>query len=170
MTDTTNETYPIITEILRISETEEGQGVYDVEVMIQFAAESEPEFGRYRSRQIDPHGINPQIRAWLSANSDAPILAYVPPSPPTPEEARAAMPPLTARQFRLGLVNSGLTPAQVTTAIEAMPAGPDKEAALIEWEYAATFNRVHPLIGSVGTALGLTDEQIDAMWAAAVDL
>ncbi|ATB03626.1 hypothetical protein VP03_12340 [Sinorhizobium meliloti] len=87
--------------------------------------------------------------------------------PPTPS---LHMPALTARQFRLGLVNNGLTPAQVTATIEAMPNGSAKETALIEWEYATTFNREHPLIATVGAALGLSDEQIDAMWVAAVDL
>ena len=165
-----NSTYPVVTEIMKITDTAEGGGTYLLDVKILYEEGGEPEEDQYLSRANDPYGINPQIRQWLSENPDAPVHSYVPPSPPTPEEVRAAMPPLTARQFRLGLVNSGLTTAQVTTAIEAMPAGPDKEAALIEWEYAATFNRVHPLIASVGTALGLVDEQIDAMWVASVDL
>lgn len=87
--------------------------------------------------------------------------------PPTPS---LHMPALTARQFRLGLVNNGLTPAQVTATIEAMPNGFAKETALIEWEYATTFDRMHPLIASVGASLGLADEQIDTMWAAAASL
>ncbi|MDW9786788.1 hypothetical protein GOB29_19610 [Sinorhizobium meliloti] len=172
MTFPANETFPIITEILKVSETEEGQGigVYDLEIMLQFAADSEPELGRYRSRPSDPHGINPQIRQWMSENPAAPVHPYVPPSEPTPEEVRVAMPQLTARQFRLGLINNNLTPAQVTAVIEAMPAGADKEIARIEWEYATTFNRTHPLIATVGAALGLSNEQIDAMWVASVYL
>lgn len=51
-----------------------------------------------------------------------------------------------------------------------MPAGPDKEKAQIEWEYATTFKRTHPLIATVGAALNLSDVQIDAMWSAAVSL
>ncbi|WP_244562451.1 hypothetical protein [Ensifer aridi] len=89
---------------------------------------------------------------------------------PTVDKIRENMRELSARQFRLGLVQSGLSPAQVTAAIETMPEGFDKETAKIEWEYATTFNRLHPLIATVGTALGLTDEQIDAMWTAAVNL
>lgn len=90
--------------------------------------------------------------------------------PPTSKEIREKMPPLTARQFRLGLVDSGYAPFQVTQAIAAMPAGPDKERAQIEWEYATTFNRMHPLIATVAAALGLSDEQVDAMWLAAASL
>ncbi|WP_373413718.1 hypothetical protein [Ensifer aridi] len=164
--------YPNVTEILKISDTEEGQGtgVYDLEIMIQFFEGSEPEFNKYRSRPDDPHGINPQIRQWMSENPDAPVHVYVPPPPPTAEEIRAAMPQLTARQFRLGLVSSDITPSQVQACLEAMPQGIDRDKALIEWEYATTFNRMHPLIATVGAALGLTDEQIDAMWTAAIDL
>ncbi len=51
-----------------------------------------------------------------------------------------------------------------------MPDDTAKETAKIEWEYSRTFNRIHPLVATVGTALGLNDTQIDAMWLAAVNL
>ncbi|MBP1884814.1 hypothetical protein J2Z50_003104 [Ensifer mexicanus] len=35
---------------------------------------------------------------------------------------------------------------------------------------ASNFHRMHTLISSVGAALGLADEQIDAMWSAATNL
>ncbi len=115
----------------------------------------------------NPNDVENHGRALFELASAGTVAPYV---PPTTEEARQNMRPLTARQFRLGLVGAGLTPAQVTATIEAMPAGPDKETALIEWEYATTFNRMHPLIATVGAALGLTDEQIDAMWTASLGL
>ena len=95
---------------------------------------------------------------------------HVPPPVPTPEELRERMPILTARQLRLGLVADGRFPAQVDAAIDAMPEGADKEAARIEWEYAASFRRNYPLVATVGTALGLSDSQIDIMWLAAANL
>ncbi|WP_234836158.1 hypothetical protein [Sinorhizobium meliloti] len=104
----------------------------------------------------------------LFAEASAGVVA--PYTPPPVETVRDAMIPLTARQLRLGLVSNGFTLAQVTAVIETMPEGADKENARIEWEYATTFDRTHPLIAMVGAALGLADEQIDAMWAAAVDL
>ncbi|WP_428843145.1 hypothetical protein [Sinorhizobium terangae] len=87
--------------------------------------------------------------------------------PPTPS---VHMPALSSRQIRLGLVNGGFTMAQVSAVIDAMPDGNEKETARIEWEYATTFNRTHPLIASVGAALGLTDDEIDAKWSAALTL
>ncbi|WP_336621002.1 MULTISPECIES: hypothetical protein [unclassified Sinorhizobium] len=59
---------------------------------------------------------------------------------------------------------------QVGAIIEAMPDGAEKESARIEWEFASIFNRMHPLIASVGAALGLTEERIDSMWTAALGL
>lgn len=160
--------YPRVTEIMKISDTAEGDGIYKLDLKIQYKEGAEPEIAEYISRPDDPFGVNPQIRKWMSENPDAPVHAYVPPPPPTVEEVRAAMPPLSARQLRLGLVSNGISTAQVQTTLEAMVAGPDKEKALIEWEYATTFNRTHPLISTVGAALGLTDEQIDAMWQGAL--
>lgn len=93
-----------------------------------------------------------------------------PPPDPTPEEIRAKMRPLTARQFRLGLIEGGVSLDRVTAVIDALPAGADRAKAKVEWEYATTFNRTHPLIATVGAALGLSDVQIDAMWQAAVSL
>ncbi|QRY69167.1 hypothetical protein JVX98_13170 [Ensifer sp. PDNC004] len=118
-------------------------------------------------RPDDPYGLGPVIRKWMTENPDFPVGPYV---PPTVEEVRAGMQPLTARQFRLGLVNASISPSQVTATIAALPAGPDRDKAQIEWEYATTFNRMHPLIATVGAALGLTDTQIDAMWTAAISL
>jgi hypothetical protein len=79
-----------------------------------------------------------------------------------------SVPVLSARQLRLGLLQNGIPPSQVENALEAMPAGIERESALIEWYYASTFSRSHPLIASVAVILGLNDAQIDTMWAAAL--
>ncbi|WP_457660170.1 MULTISPECIES: hypothetical protein [Sinorhizobium] len=122
-----------------------------------------PSFGwiPFTARETDIEEHCRQLFAEANAGTVAPY------TPPTQEEVRANMPILTARQFRIGLVRGGFTLAQVTSAIEAMPEGASKEEAKIEWEYATTFDRMHPLIASVGAALGLSDEQIDAMWTGA---
>lgn len=74
-----------------------------------------------------------------------------------PEELRAALPVLTARQLRLALLD-------YLDAVESIIAASGDKALQIEWEYATTFERLHPAIVSIGDALGLTAEQIDAMW------
>ncbi|MDV2968921.1 hypothetical protein RZ532_23380, partial [Nitratireductor aquimarinus] len=54
----------------------------------------------------DTHGLGPAIREavedWIEAGN-----APTPYVPPTPEEIRASLPPLSARQLRLGLIANG---------------------------------------------------------------
>ena len=100
------------------------------------------------------------LAAWVADGNT--IAPYEPP----PEPLR----PLTARQLRLGLVTNGISLSSVEAAIDAIEDQTDREVARIEWEYATTFERSHPLIEQVGAALGLTPEQIDAMWTEAVTL
>ncbi|WP_244495248.1 hypothetical protein [Ensifer sp. Root423] len=125
-----------------------------------------PEFGwqPFTAAPTDPEEHGCQL---FSIASEGVVAPYTPPSI---ESIRGAMAPLTARQLRLGLVTSGFSLSQVSAVIDALPAGADKDKAQIEWEYATTFDRTHPLIATVGGALGLTDVQIDAMWTAAITL
>lgn len=162
--------YPRVIEIFKITDTAEGNGCYLMDISIQSKEDGEIIRVDYITRPNDPFGVNPTLRLWLSQNPDAPVHVYEPPAPPTDEERRAQMPALTARQFRLGLVQGGISPDTVEATIAAMPAGPDRDKAKIEWQYAAAFNRVHPLIETVSAALGLTPAQVDAMWLAAVNL
>lgn len=90
------------------------------------------------------------------------VAAFLNPPPPPPV--------LTARQLRLGLVANGISLSSVEAAIDAIEDPTDREVARIEWEYATTFERSHPLVNQIGAALGLTPEQIDDMWAEAAAL
>ncbi|NTB01066.1 hypothetical protein [Agrobacterium tumefaciens] len=76
--------------------------------------------------------------------------------------------PITRRQLRLTLVRNGIALASVETAIATMPDGLTKEEAQIEWADASTFNRNHPTLLLIASALGLTEAQVDAMWRQAV--
>lgn len=70
---------------------------------------------------------------------------------------------LTARQLRLGLLDIGIKPTDVAAAIDQLPS-PEKELAQIEWEYANTFQREHPLIAVLANHFGLSKEAVDAAW------
>lgn len=91
---------------------------------------------------------------------DAEVLAFL--NPPEPA------PPVTKRQLRLTLVRNGIPIDAVTAAINAMPDGIAKAEAQIEWEDASYFSRNHPTLLLVAGALGLSAEQVDAMWDEAV--
>ncbi len=123
----------------------------------------------YSVRADDPYGMGPHVAQavaeWIDAGN--PVAPYV---PPTTEDLRASMPPLSARQLRLGLIANGITLASVQTAVDGIADPTAREIAQVEWEYATTFERTHSLISQIGTALNLTPEEIDTMWSASISL
>lgn len=88
----------------------------------------------------------------LVASGELTIAPYV--APPPPPITQVSM-----RQARLALLSAGLL-----DDVEAAIAQADR-AVQIEWEYATVVDRASPLVEAIGTALGLTDVQIDALFA-----
>lgn len=80
----------------------------------------------------------------------------------------AATAVVTNRQARLALLQSGLLDA-VNTTINTL-GSPDAQAIQIEWEYASEIRRDSPLIAGLGGMLGLTEPQIDQLFALAATL
>lgn len=123
----------------------------------------------YVSAPNDAFGLAPVIRVavdqWIAAGN--PVTPY---TPPTLEELRASMSSLTPRQLRLGLVANGISLTQVEDAIAAIADPVEREAAQIEWEWAGQYERLHPLISMIGSALSLTETQIDDMWTSSATL
>jgi len=72
------------------------------------------------------------------------------------------------RQARLALLGAGLL-SSIDTVIAAMPE-PQKSEALIEWEYASEVWRNKAFVIGLADSLGLTSEQIDALFIAASKL
>lgn len=125
--------------------------------------------GEYHLAVILP--ANPVPEGKRVASTDVQLIEGQPRYVNVLEDAEPEpLPPLTARQLRLGLVGGGFALAQVEMAIAAIPDEQQRAVAEIEWEYASQFERMHPLIEQVGGTFGLTPEQIDAMWAAALEL
>ena len=83
--------------------------------------------------------------------------------PLTPEELRAQMPPISKRQLRLTLSRNGISLSELDAAILAMG-----DEAVIEWQDASEYRRLHPLLNQVAAHLSLTQEQVDAMWQQAL--
>ncbi len=87
--------------------------------------------------------------------------------------AAPAVPPIlvpipdavTMRQARLALLGAGVLDTADAT-IAAMT-GVEGQAARISWEYAQEVRRDDPLIAHMASALGLTTEQLDALFTAA---
>lgn len=124
---------------------------------------------------IDGIHLSPPYAGWTHVTEDGDhySLEEAPPPPDpdplTPEEERAAMPTLTARELRRGLIKAGIDPEIVADQLRGIPDETQRRLALVDWEYATQFERMHPLIGQVSMVLDLTDEQIDAMWLAELE-
>lgn len=72
---------------------------------------------------------------------------------------------VTMRQARLAMLGAGILD-DVESLIQQMP-GDEGRAARIDWEYALDVRRDWPLIGGLGSQLGLTEQQIDDLFVAA---
>ncbi len=82
-----------------------------------------------------------------------------------PDPTKAPVPQMVEmRQARIALHRAGLLD-DIETLIKTL----DKEAQL-EWEFALTVQRNHPLISIIKQVKGLTDEQIDDMFIEASKL
>jgi hypothetical protein len=89
------------------------------------------------------------------------VAAYqAPPAPP--------LRPLSRRQFWLAALALGVTKDAVRAMVESHP-DIDVAAALIEIDDAQQYEREHPLVDVLATALMLTKPQVDAAWQAAHD-
>ena len=90
------------------------------------------------------------------------ILFSLPPAAP---DAGPTVPlEITMRQARL-VLNAGGYISGINAAIAAMQE-PQKSQAAIEWEYSNTVQRHNGFVSQLGPALGLTSDQIDAMFIA----
>jgi hypothetical protein len=72
---------------------------------------------------------------------------------------------VTMRQARLALLQQGLL-SSVAAAIAGLPEG-EKEAAEIQWEYGSDVERLSPLVVGLMPALGMSEEEIDALFVLA---
>lgn len=90
--------------------------------------------------------------------------------PPTPEEARQLLPSLTRRQFKLGMRSLGITSEMITSAINNIQDINSREIAMIEWEEAQSYQRLHPLVLSLSVGFNITEDQLDTAWNYALSL
>lgn len=115
-------------------------------------------------------------KAWLAVPDASTVVRFgltladfpgvTPPSLPAYVAPPSTIPKfVTMRQARLALLGAGML-AQVNNAVAAMT-GVQGEAARVEWEYSQEVQRDRSLVTSLGTALGLTDAQLDALFVAA---
>lgn len=71
-------------------------------------------------------------------------------------------PSVTMRQARLALLAANRL-GMVEFAIASMES-PQREAAQIEWEFAATVDRTSPLVGVLAAATSMSEEELDQLF------
>jgi hypothetical protein len=98
----------------------------------------------------------------ISANENG-YPALIDQNPQTIEQIRAGM-KCTAYQIRQALSVAGLRD-QVEAAVAA-----GDQAMQDAWHYAQTFERLHPKILAIGTALGQTEQQLDDLFTLGMTL
>lgn len=104
--------------------------------------------GTYHALDGEPLPGEDQIAAALAAAAAA--------------SQRSRLKPITARQLRLWLHGAGLL-EEIPSLIAALPE-PQRTTAQIEWEFSISYERMHPLVVQLGTALGMQAADLDLAW------
>lgn len=114
-------------------------------------------------------------REWTITGDDYSTLQWTGDDKPSEAEIRAFSDEVdtrilrermvvTPRQFRLALHAAGLLATANSIASQA------SEDVQIAWEYAVSFERVSPLIDTFAGVIGLTAEEVDAVFEAAAQI
>lgn len=114
------------------------------------------------SPELQPQGAEVMSQdalvGWIAEEvSSGWTPAPLPTTNPVPVE-------VTPRQFKLALLQTGVSPSVITAAIA------NNEAASIEWEYATTFRRDHSLINAMAGSFGFSPTDLDNLFRLASTL
>lgn len=103
------------------------------------------------SDELFSRTINESDGVWKLVDGEVVKTALPEPEPYVPNK-------ITMRQARLALHQSGLL-SQVETLIAS-----GSDAHKIEWEFAQTVERDHPLVAAIADELSLTEQQLDDLF------
>lgn len=113
-------------------------------------------------QDVDFQGLDEHTKSLLlnKLDSNEPVL-------PPPQNTVPLS--VTPRQIRTALVLSGISLSSIEAIIDSLPS-PNKDIALIAWEYSVEFQRNNPLINQLAPLLGLSSKQIDDIFILASTL
>ncbi|MDN5644107.1 MAG: hypothetical protein L0G67_01965 [Acinetobacter sp.] len=80
------------------------------------------------------------------------------------------VPSLTRRQFRLALVTNGFALADIEALINQIEDDMQRQIIQIEWQDATVFERNNSSLFVMAALMGLSAEQMDALWSQALTL
>ena len=104
-------------------------------------------------------------QSWVKAGNVPEPVPIPDPEPPEPPVVPAEV---TMRQARLALLSAGLLDT-AQAVIDALPM-PQRRQAQIEWEYALSVRRDHPLIALMISEGLATEAEVDGLFVAASGL
>ena len=71
---------------------------------------------------------------------------------------------ITPRQMRLAMLASGIDPDGIRAMLDQIPDAATRKQAVIEWEYALSIKRDHPMLEPLAAMCGITHEQLDGLF------
>lgn len=107
----------------------------------------------------------PTIQACIAANPAKTVLVNADGtfSPIDPPDVAAVIPEVTSWQLTQALIETGMI-----TAVEALVAAPGTNSLIkYGWNKATTYNRRDPTVLAAQAGMGLTDAQVDGLFALA---
>ena len=78
------------------------------------------------------------------------------------------VPALTRRQFRLALATNGYSLTDIEALIAQIEDDTQRQIIQIEWQDATVFKRNNSSLFAMAALMGLSAEQVDALWAQAL--
>ena len=111
---------------------------------------------------IDADGISRGSMLASALPQGTQVLPFVAPPTPVPES-------VTRRQAKQALLLNGLLDS-VQPAIDAIQDATQRALIQIEWDDSQVFERRRPALVALGSALGLSSAQLDALFIQAAQL
>lgn len=114
--------------------------------------------------------LAPEQKSILSSSGDPIAVKLLNNFPARSKAEIRAMTAVTPAQIRLALIANGISLALIDNALNSIEDSVERERATVLWEYATIVERNNPFVNAIGTMLGKTPEEIDAIFSLAKTL
>lgn len=145
--------------MLKLVSNKDGVEIHQLEIT-ESSCTITPEFAGVCELVNQCNGDKRQILNALAQFNKNYVWAVTYETPPVPA--------LTRRQFRLALVTNGYNLADIETLIAQIEDDMQRQIIQIEWQDATTFIRTSPNLLFMANLMGLSAEQVDALWSQAL--
>ena len=145
--------------MLKLVSNKDGVEIHQLEIT-ESSCTITPEFAGVCELVNQCNGDKRQILNALAQFNKNYVWAVTYETPPVPA--------LTRRQFRLALATNGYNLADIETLIAQIEDDMQRQIIQIEWQDATTFIRTSPNLLFMANLIGLSAEQVDALWSQAL--